>query len=72
MKTKPDMPKGTLRPEKLKGEIEFCDVHFEYPSRPKEHVFKGLSFSIKPGTMTAFVGDSGAGKSTVSSLLMRA
>jgi len=55
----------------VKGEIGFHGVHFEYPSRPGEKVLKGLSLTMKPNCMTAVVGDSGAGKSTITKLLMR-
>lgn len=52
----------------FKGEIEFDDVHFHYDERP---VLKGLSFKISPGEKVAIVGTTGAGKSTVASLLLR-
>jgi len=53
------------------GEIGFHGVHFEYPSRPGEKVLKGLTLTLQPNCMTAVVGDSGAGKSTITKLLMR-
>ena len=46
--------------------IEFRDVHFSYPGVP---VLNGLSFTARPGRMTAIVGPSGAGKSTIFHLL---
>ncbi len=49
--------------------IEFSDVHFAY--RPGEPVLRGISFVAAPGTMTALVGQSGGGKSTVFNLLLR-
>lgn len=62
---------GKLKPSKLEGEIEFRNVYFNYPTRPKDTVLKNFSLTIKPKKMTAFVGDSGAGKSTIANLLMR-
>lgn len=42
------------------------------PKQPPDlQVFKDVSFTIKPGEMTAFVGPSGAGKTTIASMLMR-
>jgi subfamily B ATP-binding cassette protein MsbA len=49
--------------------LEFDDVHFSY--RNEETVLRGMSFVAEPGKMTALVGPSGGGKSTVFSLLMR-
>jgi ABC-type multidrug transport system fused ATPase/permease subunit len=55
----------------IKGDIEFRDVCFEYPSRPGEPVLKNMNLKISPNKITAIVGDSGAGKSTIAKLLMR-
>jgi ATP-binding cassette subfamily B protein len=49
--------------------IRFENVHFRYGSRAK--VLNDLSFTIEPGTITALVGVSGSGKSTVVSLLLK-
>jgi ATP-binding cassette subfamily B protein len=59
-----------LRPP-LRGEVEFRDVQFRYPSRPEVTVLKGISFSVRPGEKIALVGPSGSGKSTIISLLLR-
>jgi ATP-binding cassette subfamily B protein len=59
-----------LPPLKLtKARIEFADVHFSY----REHtpVLCGMSFVAQPGRVTALVGPSGGGKSTVLNLLLR-
>ncbi|WP_432444363.1 ABC transporter transmembrane domain-containing protein [Rhizobium lusitanum] len=58
-------------PQPPQGRVEFSDVHFFYPSRPGRSALHGLSFSVKPGETVAIVGASGAGKSTVFSLLLR-
>lgn len=57
--------------DKLKGEIRFENVSFEYPSRPGQQVLRKFSLVIKPGQTVALVGASGSGKSTVASLLER-
>ncbi|KAJ4363997.1 ATP-binding cassette-type vacuolar membrane transporter Hmt1 [Neocucurbitaria cava] len=51
------------------GNLQFQDVHFAYDQR--KPALTGLDFHCKPGTTTAFVGESGGGKSTVFRLLYR-
>ena len=51
------------------GRIEFRDVRFGY--RQEEQVLRGMSFVANPGNMTALVGQSGGGKSTVLNLVLR-
>ncbi|XP_072516995.1 bile salt export pump isoform X2 [Salminus brasiliensis] len=55
----------------FRGDIEFIDCKFTYPSRPDIQVLNGLSVSVKPGQTLAFVGSSGCGKSTSVQLLER-
>ncbi|TSM94690.1 Bile salt export pump [Bagarius yarrelli] len=55
----------------FKGDIEFIDCKFTYPSRPDIQVLNGLTVSVKPGQTLAFVGSSGCGKSTSVQLLER-
>ncbi|GMH18415.1 hypothetical protein Nepgr_020256 [Nepenthes gracilis] len=53
------------------GDISLEDVYFCYPLRPDVNVLNGLNMTLKCGTITALVGSSGAGKSTVVQLLSR-
>ncbi|KAM9968902.1 hypothetical protein ACTFIW_000305 [Dictyostelium discoideum] len=53
------------------GDIEFKNLHFSYPTRPDNSVFRGFTLTLQSGTTTALVGDSGGGKSTCLSLLQR-
>ncbi|KAF2155765.1 hypothetical protein K461DRAFT_80673 [Myriangium duriaei CBS 260.36] len=54
-----------------RGDIVFHDVSFSYPTRPAVNIFKNLDFTIQQGMNIAIVAPSGAGKSTVASLIMR-
>jgi ATP-binding cassette, subfamily B, bacterial len=64
----PDAPNA--RPLLLTaGGVQFDHVRFAYPGRPE--VLKGLSLAIKPGQRVGLVGSSGAGKSTILSLMQR-
>ncbi len=53
------------------GNLRFDDIYFTYPSRLDYPVLQGVSFEMKAGEVTALVGQSGAGKSTIAQLLMR-
>uniref|UniRef100_A0A8B9D0F1 Bile salt export pump n=1 Tax=Anser brachyrhynchus TaxID=132585 RepID=A0A8B9D0F1_9AVES len=57
--------------DKVRGEIEFHNVTFHYPSRPDVKILDNLNMVIKAGETTAFVGASGAGKSTTIQLIQR-
>ncbi len=63
-----DLP-GAKNYPMLTGDVEFKDVSFEYDKEIA--VLKNVSFRVKPGQMVALVGPTGAGKSTVISLLAR-
>ena len=56
-------------PGKLKGEIEFKNLTFEYEKNMK--IFDSFNLKIKPGEALAIVGHTGAGKSSLASLLAR-
>lgn len=60
-----------VRPESLRGKIEFKDVWFRYPTRKEDWVLRGLNLTINPHECVALVGESGCGKSTFVALLMR-
>lgn len=68
--TEVDVPQSVIRPV-VDGHIRFEDVYFEYPSRPDMAVLQGIDLDIHPGQKIALVGQSGSGKSTIASLLMR-
>ena len=53
-----------------RGEVRFEDVHFAYPGTDKT-VLRGLDLAIHPGETLALVGATGAGKTTVATLLAR-
>ena len=55
----------------FRGEIEFKNVWFRYPSRKNDWILKGLNMKIRPNETIALVGESGCGKSTTVALLMR-
>lgn len=58
---------GKYHPEKVDGHFELRDVEFTYPNG--NHALHDIDMDIKPGKITAFVGLSGAGKSTIINLL---
>ncbi|MDB5282396.1 MAG: ATP-binding cassette protein [Bacteroidota bacterium] len=58
-----------LLTEPVKGNVEFKNVNFSYPSRKDIKLFSDLSFKVDSGQKIALVGPSGSGKSTVIKLL---
>jgi ABC-type multidrug transport system fused ATPase/permease subunit len=56
---------------KLKGDVEFRNVKFAYPTRKEFTVLEDVAFTAKQGQTIALVGHSGSGKSTMASMLMR-
>lgn len=57
--------------ETIHGQVDFRNVTFCYPTRPAQTVLKDFSLTMPAGKMVALCGSSGAGKSTVASLLER-
>ncbi|XP_020881129.1 ABC transporter B family member 15 [Arabidopsis lyrata subsp. lyrata] len=57
--------------EKIRGEVEFKNVKFVYPSRLETSIFDDFCLRVPSGKTVALVGGSGSGKSTVISLLQR-
>uniref|UniRef100_A0A3Q4AJP3 ATP-binding cassette sub-family B member 5 n=1 Tax=Mola mola TaxID=94237 RepID=A0A3Q4AJP3_MOLML len=60
-----------FKPDYIKGDIEFKDIHFSYPSRPNIKILNNMSLSVRNGQTIALVGSSGCGKSTTIQLLQR-
>ncbi|MFC4671180.1 ABC transporter transmembrane domain-containing protein [Seohaeicola nanhaiensis] len=65
----PEAPQRLAEP--VRGEITFDAVDFSYPARPDIPALEDFSLTIAPGETVAFVGPSGAGKTTVIQLIQR-
>ncbi|XP_037366487.1 ATP-dependent translocase ABCB1 isoform X2 [Talpa occidentalis] len=63
--------KNGHKPDTIKGNLEFKDVHFSYPSRKEIKILKGLNLKVHSGQTVALVGNSGCGKSTTVQLIQR-
>uniref|UniRef100_A0A8C0FPJ6 ATP binding cassette subfamily B member 1 n=1 Tax=Bubo bubo TaxID=30461 RepID=A0A8C0FPJ6_BUBBB len=59
------------KPDHIKGNLEFQNVYFNYPSRPDVEILKGLNLKVSCGQTVALVGGSGCGKSTTVQLIQR-
>ncbi len=66
-KEEDDEPDRTVSLGPINGDVRFEDVHFAYEA--DKPVLHGISFHARPGTVTALVGSSGSGKSTIISLI---
>lgn len=62
-------PSGNYRPEKIRGDFELSGVNFTYPFGAK--ALENIDMRIESGKTTAFVGLSGAGKTSVINLLVK-
>jgi ABC-type multidrug transport system fused ATPase/permease subunit len=67
--TEKDVLSGTEKPE-IKGAVRFEHVSFYYPQRKDVQVLRDIDFTVKENQTIALVGSSGAGKSTITSLLL--
>ena len=65
----PHMAVGTITYTKVQGRVEFDDVTFGYEEN--KTVLNGISLYAKPGQKIAFVGSTGAGKTTITNLINR-
>lgn len=70
--TKPSIkdPENPVKPGDKRGYVEFRDVTFSYPGAERP-ALSNITFSAGPGEVTAIIGGTGSGKSTLSSLLLR-
>jgi ATP-binding cassette subfamily B protein len=65
-----DPTNPVILPNKIRGLVEFNDVSFEY-NGSEQKVLSGISFTAEPGQMTAIIGGTGSGKSTILNLVPR-
>jgi len=63
--------KEVSKEETLLGQVTFKNLSFRYPTRPDEVVLNDINLTISENQMVAIVGTSGAGKSTIASLMLR-
>ncbi|KAM9165872.1 ATP-dependent translocase ABCB1-like [Pangshura tecta] len=59
------------KPDHIRGNLEFRNVYFNYPSRQDVKILKGLNLKVNCGQTVALVGSSGCGKSTTVQLIQR-
>jgi ATP-binding cassette subfamily B protein len=66
-----DPAQSVALPQPVRGHIAFENVRFSYPSRPAIAALDGVDLEIMPGETVAFVGPSGAGKTTIIQMILR-
>ena len=69
IEAEPEVPDGTEILDEVSGEVDIRNVAFSYDE--SRTLIKGFDFHASPGTMTAIVGPTGCGKTTLINLLMR-
>ena len=70
LKEQPEFSNGSHKPTSFEGRIEFKNVSFTYPNSGIT-ALKDVSFTIEPGNSLGVLGKTGAGKSTISALMVR-
>ena len=69
MNAEPEVDKGTIELNNPKGDVDFTDVDFGYT--PSKQVLFDIDINTNPGQKIAFVGGTGAGKTTIINLINR-
>jgi ATP-binding cassette subfamily B protein len=69
MEPEPYDPPEAIALPSVRGDIRFEDVHFSYGGA--REILDGITFHVRPGELAAFVGPSGAGKTTITQLVPR-
>ncbi|QGZ97951.1 ATP-binding cassette domain-containing protein [Mycoplasma sp. NEAQ87857] len=67
----PSKEHETIKPKEIQGLIEFKDVYFKYVPNSRKYQLQNASFVAKPGEVVAIVGPTGAGKTTIISLISK-
>lgn len=66
-----ELQEKLVKAPRFEGKIAYENVEFSYPARPEIQILKGTNLNISAGQTIGLVGHSGAGKSTITQLLMR-
>ena len=69
--TMPELPEPMEKAVLRGGDVELHDVHFSYTGDKAQEVLHGIDLTLSQGSVTALVGPSGGGKSTVAKLIAR-